>query len=390
MAVSHGIKTNLLATGSRALAPVATAIIGIVATATAPVGPEADALDAAFPLNKPVLVADIRAAIGQAGADGTLRPTLEAIADQTSPILIVVRVAEGIDDEATEANIIGTVGVDGVATGLQAMLDAEVQVGVRPRILGVPGLDTQDVVAELAIIARKLRGFAYAAAIGDTIAEAVTYRDEFAARELMLLWPNFTGTFEGDAVARALGLRARIDEEQGWHKTLSNVAVDGVTGIDKSVYFDLQDDTTPAGVLNSAHVTTIIRTTGFRFWGNRTCADPQTEPHWAFESAVRTSQVLQDTIADGLAWAIDKPMTVSLVRDILETINAEFRALKAEGRIIDGRAWFDPALNEAVDMAAGKLVIDYDFTPAAPAESITLNQRITDKYYAGFADQLNG
>src|SRR3546814_2325783 len=89
------------------------------------------------------------------------------------------------------------------------------------RILGVPGLDTQDVVAELAIIARKLRGFAYAAAIGDTIAEAVTYRDEFAARELMLLWPNFTGTFEGDAVARALGLRARIDEEQGWHKTRS-------------------------------------------------------------------------------------------------------------------------------------------------------------------------
>src|SRR3546814_3376462 len=107
MAVSHGIKTNLLATGSPALAPVATAIIGIVATATAAEGPAADALDAAFPLNTPVLVADIRSAIGNAGTDGTLRPALEAIADQTSPILVIVRVAEGVDDEATEANKIG-------------------------------------------------------------------------------------------------------------------------------------------------------------------------------------------------------------------------------------------------------------------------------------------
>lgn len=391
MTVAHGIKTNLLTTGTRSIAPVATAIIGMVVTASAAAGPAADALDLAFPLDTPVLVTDIRDAIGKAGTAGTLKPALEAIADQTSPILVIVRIAEGVGedaDEDTETNIIGTVGADGIATGLQALLDAEVQTGVRPRILGCPGLDTQAVTAELAIVARKLRGFAYAAAIGDTIAEAVTYRGEFAARELMLIWPNFSSDFEGDAIARALGLRARIDEEQGWHKTLSNVAVDGVTGISKSVYFDLQDDTTPAGVLNSAHITTIIRTTGFRFWGNRTCVD-ETKPEYNFESAVRTSQVLQDTIADGLAWAVDKPMTVSLIRDILETVNAEFRALKADGRIIDGKAWFDPALNAEGALAAGKLVIDYDFTPCAPAESITLNQRITDKYYAGFADQLN-
>lgn len=389
MTVSHGIKTNLLTTGVRALAPVATAIIGMVVTATAEAGAPSDALDLAFPLNTPILVTDIRDAIGKAGTGGTLKPALEAIADQTTPILVIVRIEEGVDDEATETAIIGTIGIDGVATGMQALLDAEVQIGIRPRILGVPGLDTQAVTVALAIVARKLRGFAYAAAVGDTIAEAITYRDEFAQRELMLLWPNFTGDFAGDAVARALGLRARIDQEQGWHKTLSNIAVDGVTGIDKSVYFDLQDDTTPAGVLNSKHITTIIRTTGFRFWGNRTCVD-ETLPQYNFESAVRTSQALQDTIAEGLAWAVDRPMTASLIRDILETINAEFRRLKAEGRIIDGLASFDGALNPSENLAAGKLVIDYDFTPCAPAESITLNQLITDKYYAGFADQLNG
>ena len=381
----HGIKVNELTTGARPIVPIASAVIGLVATATADAGPPAAALDAAFQINTPVLVTDIRSAIGDAGEGGTLLPALEAIADQTSPILVVVRVAPGEDDAETAANVIGG-NTGGVATGMQFLLDAQAQLGIRPRILGCPGLDVQEVTAEMVIIAKRLRAMVYARAICDEIADVLTYREEFSARELMLVWPNFTNQFAGDAVARALGLRARIDEEQGWHKTLSNVAVDGVSGIDKSVYFDLQDATTPAGVLNDGQVTTIIRMNGYRFWGNRTCSDL---PEFAFESAVRTAQVLQDTIAEGLAWAVDKPMTRGLIKDIIETINAEFRSLKAQGRIIDGNAWFDPALNSQTDLASGKLTIDYDFTPAAPAENIILNQRITDRYYAGFADQLN-
>lgn len=392
----HGIKVNLLTGGSRPINLVATAIIGMVVTATAAAGPVAAALDDAFPIDTPVLVTDIRDAIGKAGTGGTLKPALEAIADQVSPILVIVRIAEGAGEDAddiTEANIIGTVGGDGIATGMQALLDAEVQLGIRPRILGCPGLDTQAVTAALVVVAKKLRGFVYAAVPEETIADALTYRENFAGRELMLLWPNFStksegSDFEGDAVARALGLRARIDEEQGWHKTLSNVAVDGVTGISKSVHFDLQDDSTPAGVLNGAQITTIVRMTGIRFWGNRTCAD-DTQPEYSFESAVRISQVLQDTIAEGLAWAVDKPMTVALVRDILETINARFRAFVAAGHLVGGQAWYDPALNDQADLANGKLVIDYDFTPPAPLENPILNQRITDKYYAGFGDQVN-
>ena len=381
----HGIKVNELTTGARPIVPIASAVIGLVATATAAAGAPAAALDAAFPLNTPVLVTDIRSAIGDAGTGGTLLPALEAIADQTSPILVVVRVAPGEDDAETTANVIGG-NAGGVATGMQCLLDAQAQLGIRPRILGCPGLDDQEVTAEMVIVAKRLRGMVYARAIGDEVADVLTYREEFSARELMLIWPNFTNQFAGDAVARAMGLRARIDEEQGWHKTLSNVAVDGVSGIDKSVYFDLQDATTPAGVLNDGQITTIIRMNGYRFWGNRTCSDL---PEFAFESAVRTAQVLQDTIAEGLAWAVDKPMTRGLIKDIIETINAEFRSLKAQGRIIDGKAWFDPALNSQTDLASGRLTIDYDFTPAAPAENIILNQRITDRYYAGFADQLN-
>jgi len=347
----------------------------------------AGGVDEPFPLDRPVLVTDIRDAISKAGDGGTLLPTLEAIADQVTPVLVVVRVAEGADDAATAVNVIGDV-VDGQGSGIQALLAAEAETGVRPRILGAPGLDSQDVTEAMVVAAQKLRGFVYAAAIGADTAAAVLYRGNFAARELMLIWPDFAtgGQFPGDAVARALGMRAKIDEQTGWHKTLSNVAVNGVSGLTKDVLFDLQDESTTAGVLNTGDVTTMVRLNGFRFWGNRTCSD---DAQWAFESRVRTSQALQDTIAEGLAWAIDKPLTPQLVRDVTETINAAFRQLKAEGRIIGGEVLpLDTDLNTAAYLASGRLALDYEFTDTAPLEGLTLNQRVTDRFYANFADQL--
>lgn len=368
----HGIKVNEVTTGARPIKEAATAVIGLVATATAAAGAATTALNAAFPEGTPVQVTSIRSAILQAGSGGTLKPALEAIADQTSPVLVVVRAADNTDAA--------------VQAAVQALLTAESQLGVRPRILGAPGLDTQAVTTELATTARKLRAMAYARAIGTDVDDAVTYRANFAARELMLIFPDFAGEAAGDAVARALGLRSRIDREIGWHKSLSNIAIDGVsTGLTVPIVFDMLDAANDAGVLNAADITTIVRTNGSRFWGNRTCSD---EPLFAFEPAVRTAQVLQDEIAAGLAWAVDKPITLTLIKDIIETINARFRSLVAQGRMIGGRAWYDPDQNSSVDLAAGKLVIDYEFTPCAPAEAITLNQLITDRFYAGFADQL--
>jgi len=374
----HGIKVTEINTGARAIAAISTAIIGLVAVAS-------DADSTAFPLDTPVLVTDVASAIGKAGTNGTLAKALDAISDQCSPTVVVVRVAQGADAAATETAIIGGADAQGHLTGMQALLGAESLLGVRPRILGVPGYDTQAVATALVTVAQKLRGFAYAAAEGDVASEAITYRANFAARELMLIWPEFTD-FTGSAVARALGLRARIDQEVGWHKTLSNFGINGVTGISKPVPFDIvAGSSTTASLLNDADVTTLVRAKGFRFWGNRTCSD---EPLFAFESAARTAQVLQDTIANGLVWAIDKPITVALITDILETVNAEFRKMASQGRIIGARAWFDRNANSATDLAAGRLTIDYEYTPCAPAESIQLNQRITDKFYAALADQL--
>ena len=389
----HGLTLTESAAGARALGAVSMAVVGLVATATTTGDAQAQAdLDAAFPLNTPVLISgNVDTMAGKAGDGGTLGPVLTAIGDQATPIVVVVRVEEGADQAGTDTNVIGA--TDGNSyTGLQALLAAPTALGVKPQIIGAPGLDSQPVVEEMVSLAKKLRGFVYAGAKGAdgatpaaTEAEAITYRGNFAHRELMVIWPD-TAKSGGDNVARALGLRAQIDEKTGWHKTLSNVPLVGVTGLEQDVHFDLTDPTTAAGLLNASEVTTMVRQNGFRFWGNRTCSDDQL---WSFESRVRTSQALQDTIAEGLAWAIDKPLTPQLARDIVETINALFRGLKAEGRIIGAEVLpIDPNINSAASLAAGRLTLDYEFTDTAPLESLTLNQRVTDRFYAQFGEQV--
>ena len=383
----HGVRVVEINEGRRPIRTIATAIIGIVCTA-------ADADAAAFPLNTPVLITNVLTALGKAGTTGTLAKTLDAIADQGAPVIVAVRVEEGVDEAATTSNVIGTVTAGGQYTGMQALLAAESIVGVRPRILACPGLDTQAVATALATIAQKLRAFAYVAAWGSTtVADSIAYRDNFSQRELMLIHGDF---LEWDTVAsaeaatwataRAVGLRAKIDDEVGWHKTLSNVGVNGVVGIANPVFFDLQNPNTDAGLLNAAEVTCLIRRDGFRFWGSRTCAD---DPLFAFENYTRTAQVLADTIAEAHMWAVDKPMHPSLVRDIIEGINAKFREMKALGYIIDAQAWYNAEVNDEVTLKSGKLYIDYDYTPVPPLENLVFQQRITDRYLVDFAERIN-
>ncbi|HEJ9030743.1 TPA: phage tail sheath protein [Serratia marcescens] len=383
----HGARVVEINDGTRVISTVSTAIVGMVCTAE-----DADA--SVFPLDTPVLITDVLAASGKAGKKGTLAASLRAIAEQAKPVTVVVRVATGKDAAETTSNIIGGANAEGRYTGMKALLSAQAELGVKPRILGVPGLDNQEVATALAGICQQLRAFGYISAHGcKTVQEATKYRDNFSQRELMLIWPDFvswnTTANQSDiayATARALGLRAKIDTETGWHKTLSNVGVNGVTGITASVFWDLQAPGTDADLLNEACVTTLIRKDGFKFWGSRTCSD---DPLFLFENYTRTAQVLADTMAEAHLWAVDRPVTPTLVRDMIDGINAKFRELKSAGLIIDGTCWYDESANTKETLKAGKLFIDYDYTPVPPLEDLTLRQRITDRYLATFAASVN-
>ncbi|MCG9011165.1 phage tail sheath protein [Laribacter hongkongensis] len=381
----HGVRVLEINEGTRTIRTASSAVIGLVAVAD-----DADA--ATFPLDKPVLITDIDAAIGKAGNKDTLAASLDAIADQCKPVVVVVRVAKGESDEATTSNLIGTTTAQGRLTGMKALLTANNTLKVKPRILGVPGLDSLPVATELAAIARQLRGFAYLSAYEcDNKEAAVAYRENFSQREAMVMWPDFISwdtvtnkEATAFATARALGLRAKIDQDTGWHKTLSNVGVNGVLGMSHDVTWDLQNPNTDAGYLNQNDITTLVQNSGYRFWGSRTCSD---DPLFQFENYTRTAQIISDTMAEAHMWAVDKPLHPTLARDIVEGLLAKGREWVNAGYLMGFNAWIDDAANSKDTLKAGQLTIDYDYTPVPPLEDLTFRQRITDRYLMNFAGQ---
>ena len=386
----HGVRVFEVDEGGATIRVVSTAIIGIVATA-----PAADA--EAFPLNTPVLLTNPGGSIGKAGATGTLAQALKAISQQAQAVTIVVRVEPGADDAATTTNVIGTTTAAGLKTGLQALLAAQGQLGYKPRIIGAPGLDTEAVAEEIGVVAEQLRAFGYIAArkadgmaYAATKEEATTYRAKFGKRELMVMWPNFlawnTETSEADAapaVAYALGLRAKLDQQIGWHKTISNMVVNGPQGMTSDVFFDLQSPSSDTTYLNALEVTTIVNRSGYRFWGNRTTEVQGGK--FFFENYTRTAQVLAETMAEAHFAFVDKPMHPTLVKDMLASINAKGSDLVKGGYLIGFEAFLNPDLNPKEELAQGRLRISYRYTPVPPLEDLGFNQTITDDFLATFA-----
>lgn len=388
----HGVRVIETTAVGAAIRVISTAVIGLVATA-----PNADA--EAFPLNTPVLLTNPAGSIGKAGEGGTLAGALAAISGQSRAVTIVVRVEEGADAAATTSNVIGTVTATGQRTGIQALLSAESELGVKPRIIGVPEHDSQAVANALASAAQSLRAFAYVSArnpaggYAQTKEEATAYRKNFGQRELMVLWPRFlawdsaAGQAQAtSAIGYALGLRAKLDQEVGWHKSISNAVINGPLGVDTPVFFDLQNPASDAGYLNAQEVSTIIRRDGYRLWGSRTCEAPGGK--FFFEPYTRTAQVLADTIAEAHFAFVDKPMHPSLVRDMLAHINSRFRDLVTGGYLIGAEAFFDPDRNSQEDLAAGRLLISYRYTPVPVLENLIFEQAITDDYLAEFAQAI--
>ena len=381
----HGITANEYTEGVRSISDISTAIIGMVCTAE-----DADAK--VFPLNTPIFATSAYDLLSKAGTKGTLAKSLDAIVDQADAQVVIVRVAESKNTEELKANVIGTA-EGGNYTGLKALRRAKAVTGFTPKILGCPELDSQDVLTELVGVAQATRAFAYGSAGGNPdITEVGNYRKNFGQRELMLIDNEFMAfdpatkkTETAATIARVLGARAKLDKNVGWHKSISNTEINGVSGLKFARSFDLLDKNCAANTLNNKDVTTLLREAGFRVWGNRTCTN---DSMMAFEVATRTAQIIQETIASAFMWALDKPMHPSLMEDIIMAINAKLAQYVNKGYILGARVFIDKTLNTSETVQAGQFTISYEFTWVPPLENMVFNQHVTDTFFVNLVDKV--
>lgn len=381
----HGVEVVQIDTGARPIRTVRSSVIGLIGTA-----PDADAV--AFPLNTPVLIVGNRTEAALLGNTGTLPAAIDGIFDQAGAVVVVVRVEQGADENATIGNIIG--GVDtatGQYQGVQAFLGSESIVHVSPRILIATGFTHQrpegeanPVVAELLGIAERLRAVIIADGPDTNDAAAITYRGDWGSPRVYVVDPHvkiFNTATDAITVepasARVAGLIAKTDNDLGFWWSPSNKIINGIVGTSRPIDFTLGDTNARANLLNENEVATIIRQDGYRLWGNRTTSS---DPKWAFLSVRRTADIINDSLLRAHLWAVDRNITKTYIEDVLEGVTAYLANLKAQGAILGGRAFADPELNTPANISDGKVFFDFEFTPPYPAEHITFRSHLVNDF----------
>jgi len=393
----HGVEVIELNDGARPIQTVKSSVIGLVGTA--PQGP----------VNTPTLILGSRAkaveifgANDDANKDYTIPKALDGIFDQAGAMVVVINVADpsnsahlttGSLDPAniTSADVVGGVdGTTGQYKGVHALLAANSDLGVTPRILIAPGFthdmpsgNANPVVSELLGIAENLRAVIIADLPNTNDTDAIDYVGDFGSARVYPIYPwvkvldSLGAIVEEPASARVAGLIVKSDNERGFWWSPSNLVINGIVGISKPIDFVLGDVNSKANYLNENNIATIIQESGFRLWGNRTLS---ADPKWAFLQARRTADMINDSLLKAHLWAVDRNITKTYIGDVLEGVNNYLRHLKSIGAIIGGTAFADPELNTPDQIAQGKVSFDFDFTPPYPAEHITFRSKMTDDY----------
>lgn len=206
------------------------------------------------------------------------------INDGPGPISVVRSSVIGLIGTAPSLPVLPS-GIDidtGTYQGISAFLASDSELGFTPRIL---------IALEFSQVAANTND-----------AEAIEFRDNFGSDRLYIVDPwvrVFNSVDEVEEIqpasARVAGLIAKSDAENGFWWSPSNQELRGILGTARPIDFALGDPNTRANLLNEKEVTTIIRKTGYRLWGNRTAS---ADPKFAFLSVRRTADII-----NGRAWA---------------------------------------------------------------------------------------
>jgi phage tail sheath protein FI len=376
----HGVSVVEVTSGPRTVRSASTSVIGIIGTA-----PNADAEK--FPLNTPVLIVGNPADAAKLGTSGTLPSAIDGILNQAGAMVVVVRVAEANDEEATAEenaesallNVIGDVNADGSYAGAHAFLVAKSRLGVAPRILIAPKFCVPEVVTELIPIAEKLRAIVVVDTPTETDAAAVAFATACAnQRVYYAVYPEVVNTKNEIVPASpyVAGVIARTDNENGFWHSPSNKLINGIIGLSKPVDFSLGDSSCKANYLNENNIATIINQDGYRLWGNRATSS---EPSYKFLCVRRTADIISDSILRAHLWAVDRNIVKNYLIDVTESVNAFLASLKSQGAILAGKCCANKELNTAANIAEGKAYFDFEFTPAYPAEQITFRAYLNNE-----------
>lgn len=171
------------------------------------------------------------------------------------------------------------------------------------------------------------------------------------------------------------GTYARIDNNRGVHKAPAGTeaVLNGVLGVERP----LSD--TEQGDLNKNYGVNVVRV--FQaggsaiVWGARTTA---TDTNWQYVNVRRLFLFLEESIQEGIRWAVFEPNNTGLWQQLKRTITAFLAQQWRDGALFgasEKEAFYvriDEAINPPDQRALGRLNIEIGVKPSYPAEFIVV------------------
>jgi phage tail sheath protein FI len=166
------------------------------------------------------------------------------------------------------------------------------------------------------------------------------------------------------------GIIARTDAQRGVHKAPANTNIRGALGLERRLTDQEQGDLNLMGI-------NVLRVFPGQsqplVWGARTTA---TDTNWQYINIRRLFLFVEESIEEGIRWAIFEPNNLQLWQKLKRTLNEFLNRVWRDGALFGAKAEdayyvrIDEALNPASEQALGRLNIEIGLRPSYPAEFI--------------------
>ncbi|WP_214102573.1 phage tail sheath subtilisin-like domain-containing protein [Acrocarpospora catenulata] len=191
---------------------------------------------------------------------------------------------------------------------------------------------------------------------------------------LVISDPAGRGTLAVPPSGHLAGIYARSDAQQGVHKAPANEPVAGAFGVTRVL------DLAEQGELNDAGVNVIQAFAGSArpvVWGARTTA-PRHETAWRYVNVRRLFLFVEESLQEGLRWAVFQPNDLSLRKRVERTVSEFLTRVWTDGALFGATAAeafyvkIDDENNPPAVRDLGRLVVDIGVAPVRPAEFVVV------------------
>ena len=305
--------------------------------------------------------------------------------------------------QVASEDIIGGIDVaTGKRTGLELVNEIFPKFRILPGLILSPGWSEKPEVAAVMLAkAENVNGHFTAQAICDipsSTGNAETYTDvpgwkqnnNYAGERQIVCWPKIK---LGDDVfhlsTQLAGLMNSIDAdnedvpyESPSNKNLQMNAMVNAAGEEISLGPEM------ANYLNGQGIVTALNWVGgWRAWGNRTaCYPANTDPKDAFIPIRRMFDWLGNEFILTFWQKVDGPITLRLVRSIVNSFNVRLNGLAAREYLLGGRVVFSESENPLTDLMDGLLKFHLYVTPPPPAREIRGILEFDPQYFEALFD----